>query len=114
VVEVVDLQIIQVLNQVELAVVEMDLEMMHLDDNRQLLEVLTLEAVEVVELLVILRAPAKAAAGGSGIVIVRAPNAVTLTASPGTNTISPTGSCTVATFTVSGRFDYFLNLDNFV
>jgi hypothetical protein len=55
VVEVVDLQIIQVLNQVELAVVEMDLKMMHLDDNRQLLEVLTLEAVEVVELLVILR-----------------------------------------------------------
>jgi hypothetical protein len=54
VVEVVDLQIIQVLNQVELAVVEMDLKMMHLDDNRQLLEVLTLEAVEVVELLVIL------------------------------------------------------------
>jgi len=46
--------------------------------------------------------PGLGGAGGSGIVVVRAPNAVTFTAAPGTNTVSPVGSCTVATFTVSG------------
>jgi hypothetical protein len=44
--------------------------------------------------------------GGSGIVIVRAPSARTLAASPGTNTVTtlpaPAGGCKVATFTVSG------------
>jgi hypothetical protein len=45
-------------------------------------------------------------AGGSGIVIVRAPGSVGLAASPGTNTVTtlpaPAGGCKVATFTVSG------------
>jgi hypothetical protein len=45
-------------------------------------------------------------AGGSGIVIIRAPSARTLGASPGTNTVAtlpaPAGGCKVATFTVSG------------
>ena len=42
--------------------------------------------------------------GGSGIVIVRAPSAVTFSVSPGTNSTSTTpGGCKVATFTVSGN-----------
>jgi hypothetical protein len=45
-------------------------------------------------------------AGGSGIVIVRAPGSANLGASPGTNTVTtlpaPAGGCKVATFTVSG------------
>ena len=44
--------------------------------------------------------------GGSGIVIIRAPGAAGLSASPGTNTVTtlpaPAGGCKVATFTVSG------------
>jgi len=44
------------------------------------------------------------ASGGSGIVIVRAPSAVTFSVSPGTNSTSTTpGGCKVATFTVSGN-----------
>ena len=46
------------------------------------------------------------AAGGSGIVIVRAPGSAGFAASPGTNTVTtlpaPAGGCKVATFTVSG------------
>jgi hypothetical protein len=46
------------------------------------------------------------AAGGSGIVIVRAPGSASISASPGTNTVTtlpaPAGGCKVATFTVSG------------
>jgi hypothetical protein len=56
--------------------------------------------VEVVQVEVQLLQPG--GAGGSGIVIVRAPSGVTLAASPGTNTVTPVGGCTVATFTVSG------------
>jgi hypothetical protein len=42
-------------------------------------------------------------AGGTGIVVVRGPSAVTFTAGPCTNTTSTTpGGCKVATFTVSG------------
>jgi hypothetical protein len=44
--------------------------------------------------------------GGSGIIIVRAPSTATLTATPGTNTVTtspaPDGSAQIATFTVSG------------
>jgi hypothetical protein len=44
--------------------------------------------------------------GGSGIVIIRAPGSASLSASPGTNTVTtlpaPAGGCKVATFTVSG------------
>jgi hypothetical protein len=46
------------------------------------------------------------AAGGSGIVIVRAPGSAEFSVAPGTNTITtlpaPAGGCKVATFTVSG------------
>jgi NAD(P)H-hydrate repair Nnr-like enzyme with NAD(P)H-hydrate epimerase domain len=60
------------------------------------------EVVVVEDLLVI--GPGKN--GGSGIVVVRAPSARTLAASPGTNTVTtlpaPAGGCKVATFTVSG------------
>jgi hypothetical protein len=43
------------------------------------------------------------ATGGPGVVIVRAPSAVTFSVSPGTNTTSTTpGGCKVARFTVSG------------
>jgi hypothetical protein len=46
------------------------------------------------------------AAGGSGIVIVRAPGSSAFSVAPGTNTITtlpaPAGGCKVATFTVSG------------
>jgi hypothetical protein len=45
-------------------------------------------------------------AGGSGIVVIRAPGSANLAASPGTNTVTtlpaPAGGCKVATFTVSG------------
>ena len=45
-------------------------------------------------------------AGGSGIVIIRAPGSAGISASPGTNTVTtlpaPAGGCKVATFTVSG------------
>jgi hypothetical protein len=48
----------------------------------------------------------RGAAGGSGIVIVRAPGTASISASPGTNTVAtlpaPAGGCKVATFTVSG------------
>ena len=50
-------------------------------------------------------APQAAGAGGSGIVIIRAPSAVSMAVSPGTNSVaSCVGSCNerVATFTVSG------------
>jgi hypothetical protein len=44
--------------------------------------------------------------GGSGIVIIRAPGGASISASPGTNTVTtlpaPAGGCKVATFTVSG------------
>ena len=41
--------------------------------------------------------------GGSGVVIIRVPNAVPLAVGPGTNTVSPAPGCTtVARFTVSG------------
>jgi hypothetical protein len=36
------------------------------------------------------------------VVVIRAPDSTTLTASPGANTVAPVGSYTVATFTVSG------------
>jgi hypothetical protein len=46
------------------------------------------------------------AAGGSGIVIIRAPGSANLGAAPGANTVTtlpaPAGGCKVATFTVSG------------
>jgi hypothetical protein len=45
-------------------------------------------------------------AGGSGIVIIRAPGAAGISVAPGTNTVTtlpaPAGGCKVATFTVSG------------
>jgi hypothetical protein len=43
-------------------------------------------------------------AGGSGIVILRYPTASApgVTIAPGTNTTAACGSCTVATFTVTG------------
>jgi hypothetical protein len=45
-------------------------------------------------------------AGGSGIIIIRAPGSVNMSVSPGTNTVTtlpaPAGGCKVATFTVSG------------
>jgi hypothetical protein len=48
----------------------------------------------------------RSGAGGSGIVIVRAPGSAGIAASPGTNTVTtlpaPAGGCKVATFTVSG------------
>jgi hypothetical protein len=51
-------------------------------------------------------APNVGAAGGSGIVIIRAPGNAQISASPGTNTVTtlpaPAGGCKVATFTVSG------------
>jgi hypothetical protein len=45
-------------------------------------------------------------AGGSGIIIIRAPGSANLGAAPGANTVTtlpaPAGGCKVATFTVSG------------
>ena len=45
--------------------------------------------------------------GGSGIVIIRAPGSASLSASPGTNTVTtlpaPAGGCKVANFTVPGN-----------
>jgi hypothetical protein len=45
-------------------------------------------------------------AGGSGIVIVRAPGSASISAAPGTNTVTtlpaPAGGCKVANFTVPG------------
>ena len=40
--------------------------------------------------------------GGAGLVVIRAPNTLTFTVAPGTNSVAPVGSCTVATFTVTG------------
>ena len=46
------------------------------------------------------------ATGGSGVVVLRFPSGATVTASPGTNTVTtlpaPVGSCKVARFTVTG------------
>ena len=42
------------------------------------------------------------AGGGSGIVIVRGPSAITFAVSPCTNSTGTSGSCKTATFTVSG------------
>ena len=51
--------------------------------------------------------PANTGDGGSGVVILRYPNAIapTITVAPGTNTTSPVPGCqTAATFTVTGTF----------
>jgi Flp pilus assembly secretin CpaC len=87
----------QVLMEQEVqAVVE---QVMQVDHQEQVQ--LTLEVVEVEEVLAPL-----GGAGGSGIVIVRAPGTANISASPGTNTVTtlpaPAGGCKVATFTVSG------------
>jgi hypothetical protein len=85
--------------------VEVELEELQVLEQ-ELEELLTQEVeVEVVaETVSPLGAPG--GAGGSGIVIVRAPGSVGLAASPGTNTVTtlpaPAGGCKVATFTVSG------------
>jgi hypothetical protein len=46
------------------------------------------------------------AAGGSGVIIVRAPGSTNVSVAPGTNSVAtlpgPAGGCKVATFTVSG------------